>query len=307
MEQVLDWLNENEFRAYPLLEDYAKTVNTSEGIITLTDNIFLDLQLIVTTQDTSADNSPLSRVYYNISAIKRTGDELEFTFGFKGYDDSNYPAVEEVSGDFTKITVSSIDSNQYPLYLRTTDGNLAVFGEGLKELKQACPDLTTIPTDIAIEHTVCTQFDNAWLGVSSLSVSPEKTTKSDSFEPQLPLENTLTQTKLTGDVKLLPGYNFRVDISNNLIDLEVGSSYGLRMSCTTSFIPTEYLDCDQLVSYINGVPPSAAGDFSLSAGSDITLVNGHTVASDYDHTLFVGLTFQSSDICAPLNLNPSVL
>ena len=90
------------------------------------------------------------------------------------------------------------------------------------------------------------------------------------------------------------------------------------MNCATSFIPEEYLDCTDIVSYINGVPPDSSGSFRLTAGSNINITKGAAIASDfYDpmtsvthsetsnaHTLFVGLNFQATDICAPVNLKP---
>lgn len=141
---------------------------------------------------------------------------------------------------------------------------------------------------------------------------------SRAYEPILPLEDVNTSTSLQGDVKFLEGYNFRVAISESLIDLEIASGYGLLMNCSTSFIPEEYLDCGEIVSFINGVPPDSSGTFRLTAGSNINITKGAAVSSDFydpvsllshsetsnNHTLFVGLNFQTTDICAPVNIIP---
>ena len=104
-------------------------------------------------------------------------------------------------------------------------------------------------------------------------------------------------------------------MSDNLIDLEVGASYGLRMSCGSSFIDPAYLDCDSLVFYINGVPPDANGDFNLIQGTNVVITPGNALATDFEdpqqeiansHSLFVGLTFDATDICAPINITPSI-
>jgi hypothetical protein len=196
-----------------------------------------------------------------------------------------------------------------------------VFGVGVLKFLNACGNIDTeMSTDLQLEHSTAVQFSGPWLGVSSLTVTPEKSTESGTYAPKLPLESTQTQTELSGDITLLAGYNFRVAIENTLIDLQIGTDYGLRASCSTSFIPEEYLDCSQLVSYINGVPPDSKGDFKLNAGSNISIYTGSTLPDFYDplseeeqvetsnaHTLFVGLSFQSSDICAPVNITPSLI
>ena len=87
------------------------------------------------------------------------------------------------------------------------------------------------------------------------------------------------------------------------------------MNCGTSFLPPECLDCDQLVSYINGVPPDSAGNFRLLQGSNILITPGTTISTEIDdqfterandHSLFVGLTFQSTDLCAPVTTTPAI-
>jgi len=180
---------------------------------------------------------------------------------------------------------------------------------------------THADTNIPVEPTTCTQFNDAWLGVSSIQTQPEKKSIPGSYEPLLPLQSVSDPTKLVGDIQFLEGYNFRVNIANNLIDLTIGNSYGLHMNCAKHFIDPKYRDCSEFVSYINGIPPDINGSFRLLAGSNISIVNGTVLTAFNDnirvqdlpeqhelankHTIFVGLTFQATDLCAPINLTPS--
>jgi hypothetical protein len=311
MEQVLDWLNENELRAFPLLDSVSKLVTIAGASWSIPENFILDLQLIVKTRDLVDENNYSVPVV--LSKLTRTSTaDIKVAFALS-------------SQEITEFTINTPTEQNYPLYLRNSDGNLAVFGLGVLDFLNT----TTLPivllTSIPVEPSTCTQFNGAWLGVSSLRTAPEKVSLNSllggeyrMYEPILPLENIISPTILNGDVTFLEGYNFRVKINNSLIDLEIGSNYGLRMNCTTSFIPEEYLDCDDIVSYINGVPPDSSGNFRLTAGSNVSITRGTSVPVDFydpassvnheetsnEHTLFVGLNFQATDICAPVNIIP---
>lgn len=310
MEQVLDWLNENELRAFPLLDDANKLFTLNSTSWLLPENFILDLQLIVKESslvDNHADIVPVK--LSSISMLESGSVKVAFA----------------ASSQISEFTISEPGSQTYPLYIRNPDGNLAVFGVGVLSFVSAAINATQLTTNIPVEPATCTQFNGAWLGVNSLSASPEKVSLSPllgglsrAYEPSLPLEDASTVTTLQGDVKLLEGYNFRVAINQSLIDLEIAAGYGLLMNCSTSFIPEEYLDCGDIVSFINGVPPDASGTFRLTAGSNINITKGAAIASGfYDpasseshsetsnaHTLFVGLNFQATDICAPVNIIP---
>jgi hypothetical protein len=316
MEQVIDWLNENELRAYPLLDDPNKAVvfdNVTTWIIP--DNFILDLQLVATfslkeqlqlNQNLVEVSSP---VFLKKIALLQgnSAPELEILFGTS-------------SQDIETFHVADIDSISYPYYSRTPGGCLLVLGEGVLDLLSNISIGSEALVNIPVEPSVCTQFNDAWLGVNSLRTRPEKVSKNplttdrqDRFEPALPIENSTTTHRLNGDVKLLAGYNFRVGINDNLIDLQVGFGYGLVMNCNTSFIPSRYLDCDELVSYINGVPPDDNGNFRLNPGTNINITSGLALPTFDDefteesnaNSLFIGLTFKATDLCAPVNLVPT--
>jgi hypothetical protein len=308
MEQVIDWLNENELRAYPLMDASDKIVTSNETSWLLPDNFLLDLQLTVTTHNLS--NPDTTVIPVALTKLKYTHpDSLEVTFGISG-------AAVSV------FTLADCSNLTFPVYVRNPDGSLAVFGEGVLTVVDSYNQTTTESVlDIAVEPSTYVQFNDAWLGVRSLQVSPEKISKSvyvvgiaDSYEPQLPLVNVLAPQVLVGDVKFLGGYNFRVDVSSGAIDLEINANRGLKMNCSTSFIHEDYLDCHELVSYINGVPPDENGAFKINPGTNVDIVSGNILTAFNDpltetansHTLFVGLTFQATDLCAPVIITPGI-
>lgn len=308
MEQVLDWLNENENRAYPLEDTPTKllTLSNPSWTFNLPDSFILDLQLksSVGLAYKDADFGVLP-VAIMLTSIKYTSASVVVvTFG---------TAIDTIA----TFTIPSASTATYPVYLRNSDGNLAVFGYGVLDLvNSAPPPDETIVANIAVEQSTCVQFNDAWLGVSSIRTAPEKAAdQSSDYHPQLPLVSVQPSAHLTGDVKFLEGYNFRVNIASNLIDLEIGAGYGLKMNCTTSFLDPKYLDCSELVSYINGVPPDSLGNFKINPGSNINITSGNALALFNDpqaeaantHTLFVGLTFQATDLCAPVNITPTLV
>jgi hypothetical protein len=309
MEQVLDWLNENELRAFPLLNDTDRTFLIAGRSWVLPDDFILDLQ--ITVKSFNLDNSTIAR----LSSIEHTSSG------------SVIVAFSISSTQVASFEILSPATQSYPFYLRTPDGNLAVFGSGVLSFLTEAPPGLKITTDIPIEPSTYAQFNGAWLGVNSFITSPEKVSYSPLlveeyriYEPSLPLEDVPSHTVIHGDIAFLEGYNFRVAVAKEKIDLEIGYRYGLIMNCATSFIPQEYLNCKDMVSYINGVPPDASGNFRLTAGTNINITKGSAISTDFydpvsssnqaeksnDHTLFVGLNFQATDICAPINVIPQI-
>lgn len=320
MEQVLDWLNENELRSYPLLDDSSKQLTVSGNSWSLPDDFLLDLQLIIkdfslyTTITVEEFTGVVVPRPVTLSNIKLTSQNtVEVTFR---------AVVDDAIVEVEKFVIASPNTQSYPVYIRTANGNLAVFGEGVSAFVSQASNAEDVTSDIPVEPSTCIQFNDAWLGVSSIQTAPEKVTEPSKLEPHLPLDAVAQPAQLTGDIDFLAGYNFRVNISDNLIDLEIGGSYGLMMTCDTHFIHEEYRDCHKLVSYINGVPPDANGVFRLLAGNNIDIVAGETLGEFSDnirndahqdqheianaHTLFVGLTFSATDLCAPINVKPSI-
>jgi len=305
MEQVIDWLNENELRAYPLMTYASKAI--SVGTLTkIPDDFLLDLQLVAYTE--------LGTSIVALTNITRTSTSLLVSFGTLS------PAAT-IATFVLPASVGALAIPSYPYYVRNSNGCLAVFGAGAAALYAAANNATNIPLSIPIEPALCVQFNNAWLGVSSIATKPEKigdvenSNTANRYHPKLPLTDSISTTYMTGDIQFLEGYNFRININNELIDLEVGASFGLTMDCSTSFLPIECLDCDKLVSYINGIPPDASGNFRLLSGSNVLITPGTSIPSPIndqlaeqanEHSLFVGLTFQATDLCAPIPVTPAI-
>lgn len=299
MHQVIEWLNENERRAYPLYTAGGQLSHSVFGQTwTIPDNFLLDL-LLTSRQSLAID-------YAKLSEISFTSDntvEVAFAVG---------------DTEIARFEIQSPSSAIYPLYIRNTDGSLAVFGEGVKSFVNVCTSAVSLNLDILVEPSVCIQYSDRWLGVSSLGATIEKKTvvipQGDDWtfphEPLRPVENVSTPTRLTGHIKLLDGYNFDVNTTGGLINLDISFGLGLKMNCSTNFLQPQYLDCDEIISYINGISPDDAGIFTLNSSSDIVITAGKDLDNFDDlfneqsnqHTLFFGFAQKSADLCKPINL-----
>lgn len=302
MEQIFDWLNENENRAYPLLDSYNnKTYLINGKIWKFPDDLLVDLQLVARNFLLKDETIYLKKIILNTDSV-----EVLFT-------------TEDDTKVVTVFNINFNELNELYIYKRNSDGCLAVFGKGLNKFKDACESIPqTLNLDLPVEFATCYEFRNAWLGVKQITVTPEKITDTTNhINPNLTetigLQNVSTNTILTGDVKFLEGYNFRVIIRNNLIDLEISKGSGLNTNCSTHFIPDQYIDCDDIVSYINGVPPDENGNFKITQGDNIVLTSGKAIANFNDsyaesanqHTLFVSMVFSADNLCSPIS--PTIL
>lgn len=300
MEQVLDWLNENENRSYPLLDDSNnrsfKLFN--EVYWTMPDDFILDAQLIYL-----RDKLSYPVILKKISASSSTG--LDIIFGTQ---------VNTIAS--FNIPAGLLSSAEFPMYIRKSLGSLAVFGKGIVEFFNLCGNNEVeVYPNIPVEPAVCFELNEPWLGVNSLQTLPEKLSNVNSVTAFRPLLDVSFPTTLTGDVKFLEGYHFNVVIRGGLIDLAVGRDYGLPIDCSTSFLLEKYLDCSSIISYINGIPPATDGNFTIVAGSNINITSGNIAGSFDDsfleqsqnNSLFIGLNFKAEEICAPVNIIPSLV
>lgn len=300
MQTVIDWLNENERRAYPLCTDPGELTHLiADELWTIPDDLLLDLKLITSKKLAGLDVRLTELAHTNEETI-----ELAFKAG---------------ADEIARFVLSDLDNLSYPYYLRNPDGNLAVFGKGLSAFHQACTTPTQLDLDLIVEPTVCVEYGSRWLGVSSLGALPEKETIEISpgddwsfpYAPLRPLQNVSSPTRLTGHVKLLDGYNFDVSTITGLVDLNIAFGEGLRMDCTTNFLQPEYLDCGQLISYINGNAPDPDDNtFKLTPSPDIVITAGNMLDPFVDNfseqsnqnTLFFGLAQKATDLCRPIHL-----
>lgn len=302
MEHILNWLNENELRAYPLLDAYANPTFTIAGENwVFPDNFILDLQLIIKNFSLYAD-SVYNTVYLkNISYTSADGVTIEF-------------AGSDPNHTVTSFNIQEIEET-FPVYVRNEDGSLIVLGEGLLDFVEACNNNSVfLEINIPVEPGTCIEYREAWEGVTKITATPEKESDSEnSAVPLLPLEVVSTPSEMQGDLVFSEGYNFNVAILNGLIDLLVSPSYGLAMDCSTHFIASEFLDCSSIVSYINGIPPDSSGNFRILSGGNIAITQGQALSTFSDtyseqaneNTLFVSFSFSKTDLCAPIT--PTIL
>ena len=141
MEQVLDWLNENECRAYPLLDDgNNRTFKLFDDVYwTIPDTFILDAQLIYLRDKL---NAPV--ILKKISASPNTG--LKIVFG------TQVNTIAEFN-----ITAASLASVEFPLYIRKSSGSLAVFGKGIVEFFNLCgAGCTALGAEFVVQFTLGT-------------------------------------------------------------------------------------------------------------------------------------------------------
>lgn len=295
MDNVIEWLNENELRAYPLIE--------GERSELVPENFLLDLILLV---NENISNLPLVKLM-NI-ATETEGIAVQF------------------SGEGNTFFVPR---NQiYPVYVRNQNGSLAVFGEGAEQFMYNL-NTSVIHCDIPVEPSTVFKFDMAWLGVSSISTYKNYQSIEDSYVPLTPLQlSSVGNYSLEEDVEFYPGYNYKIDFSDGRINMAAGFKLGMAMDCTTQFISPELKDCDKIISYINGIPPDSSGAFRFTSGENIYMFDGTTITENIPdtnpkieelyysqgkppilkinpNTLFIGLTFLESDLCSPIQLLPT--
>lgn len=128
---VIDWLNENALRAYPLKEMITRTV----GDYTLDDGVILDAQFVYASLPTDV----------HLTQIVSNATDVIFT----------------ITGG-TTFTISK--SGVFPAYSRTAQGHLLVVGESALDI----PEDTYVFSNVIFEPSISFEFGDAWLGVQSL-------------------------------------------------------------------------------------------------------------------------------------------
>jgi len=153
----------------------------------------------------------------------------------------------------------------FPYYSRLTTGQLLVIGSKAAQIPIGTYNFSTV----TFVPSVCHDFSGLWLGVNSIAFPGH--------------------VAFTGDVRLTTGYQFDVGISGQVLNLAAGSIYGEPIVCQK--FTSNPADCDSIISYINGVAPSA---------KTINMISGYgtVVYNDPDNSrIFVGLSFNPEDVC----------
>jgi hypothetical protein len=131
--QVLDWLYENELRAYPLVD----RINRESVGYTLTDGLILDAQFVFDTEQV---------VPTEVTSIR--ADELEATVVVNG-----------------TIEFSIDKLGEFPQYIRLNTNHLLVVGEAAKDI----PTGEFPFSDVTFEPSVVFELADAWKGVESIT------------------------------------------------------------------------------------------------------------------------------------------
>lgn len=130
---VLDWLYENELRAYPLKDRIDRSASGYE----LVDGVILDAQLVF--NEVYNDEPLLTSIVANSSTVTFT-----------------------VNGDIDFVVNKS---DPFPQYVRLPSNHLMVFGEKTLDI----PTGTFTFNDVGFEPSVVFELADAWKGVDSIS------------------------------------------------------------------------------------------------------------------------------------------
>lgn len=144
---VVEWLNENSNRAYPLLSDTSTEVSGNGGVTINVQNIILDANIVYTEDD-------LPDVV-KLESISSNGNDLTF----------------RISGESSEVfLLENALTATYPNYIRNSQGSLLVLGEEAKACVIAAnPSLEL--TDVIFEPSVVSECRGRLRGVTSLSFS----------------------------------------------------------------------------------------------------------------------------------------
>ena len=242
---VIDWLNENELRAYPFKDIANRYSNLGYK---LEDNVILDASISYTT----TISTPVGLIQV-VSLSDRA------TFYISGLS-----------------TIQVMKNEVFPYYYRSTTGQLIVFGAGVASI----PVGTHLFTNANFESSVSYEYDGEWAGVSSLTF--------DAYSP------------MTGVIEFSEGFQFGIDITGQKISLSCGGGRGESVGCNAFSGVTP--DCDEIISYINGIGPDGKHILHLFNGGGVVILEDPD-----NHRIFIGLSNDpTTDICKPVVGNPGL-
>lgn len=230
-ELVLERLNELRFIRFPFVEDAL--------ISPMGTDVLLDLQAIVYSQG-------VGQLYLSTLAVAADESYAVATFTYVPLIGSDIliPVTVPASAaawtllDYYRAEVLTADMSLYP-----------IFGSGIVDFAVGRGGTTVSFTDLRIEPS-CLCLRNRHV-VTAM--------------------DSATDVLLTGDVKIMPGYNMLITV--------IGSSNTIRLSALVgegAGIPCEQLlevprNCGDLVYRLNGQTPDWYGDLILQGGPGISI------------------------------------
>lgn len=141
---IIDWLDENSFRTYPLLFQNSPLV--------LPNNILLDAQFVFNSVDDASNTS-----YVNLTSINETAGEYTITVS------------AEVNAQSTfRFSASSV--SDFPLYVYNDQGSLLVIGAGILSLTG-----NNTFTTLTFEPSTIIDISSGWEGLPAIVVEGQTT------------------------------------------------------------------------------------------------------------------------------------
>lgn len=252
---VLEWTDENKYRAYPL------TSNSPQFIIINGTQIdcyclFRDANFIYT-----------STMPVNIDiTVEKTGDDLIFV----------------ATGLARFYITNPQSSDSYPLYIMSDDNrSTLILGEEVLNLKTALTDSVLVDFNVTFEPCTAIQLTGQMAGVSSISFN-----------------GTVISS---GDITLIEGYQTDIQFNDQTIEVTVGRNSGIPLGCSPFFSGIVPNDCGSIISFINGASPRTSGTtITLKAGDNVQIFEDPEKSR-----LYIGLNFDSGDVCQPTTLPPA--
>lgn len=231
MTRTTEWLTQNAYRRYPVVEN---TDMTLAGGIVIPDNTLLDFQAVCYAEDSQP------ALLQSVDVIGSGPKTFIFTF--------------LIGSTAFAFTVSDTAAFPYTdtVYSAGVQAGTCVFGEGIIELAGVLAAGSYLPVgNIELEPS-CICFQdlrrvNSLLGTDAGSV------------------------QIAGDVYLKEGYNcsITIDPDSNTIRIDGVRGAGAGLPCGDP--PVSQLTCKQVFLRINGLTADDQGEFTMTAGQGLTL------------------------------------
>lgn len=227
------WLNANEYRRYPFIEDEDMT----SGGITVPESTFLDFRAVSYVQ------TPGTVVLNQFTVTEPGSGPRTVTFQF----------AFSASGDTFSFTVPANAGIPYSAEMHDSLVHhiFAKIGSGISELAQNTPGTYSMDDPPALEPSRIQFQAEHRLGFVTAAGAGQDT--------------------LTGHVRMKEGYNCRIVIrDNNHIRIDAARGHGEGISCER--IDPDVVLCSESLLRINGLSAGDQGDFMLAAGDGTEVV-----------------------------------
>ena len=264
---VLEWLEENQYRAYPLKAEGSRGFQINLSL----DALILDAQLQF---HGTAENRQLPAAV-RLETITVSGSQLSITV-------TNQPT-------FSFNRTGAV----YPVYLRNSNNSLLVISAVAADI-----NANAAFTDAVFEDCCCVPFFGLNAGVTSLTLQ-----RSGDSLAAGDRRSSLSTATLHGLIELKEGNQIDLQLNGQVLKVSAGRNFGIAIGCGDWFSDLGVSnDCDSLVSSVNGVrPETSPGPITLQAGNHIKLFSDPEF-----HRIYIGLDFDANDVCNVVKTQPLV-